>query len=279
VPNIDNNGPSVATTLREALSDAVRSDSAANFYDEHQDEILGVARQALAEPSPANIAAWVHLFARVSSLAVEGPAEATLKLREDHREEFEAALTELDDSDRAAISAFVNALNSEPEAPDGGIQEFTAAIAPQRPVLASFRATETADGKRVPLHQGTLTISDRHGAQLMSITARTGGFVASYKHVGGPTPPGLYIVSNYQPDRHGTPGMTLNGVSFSFNLDPAAATDVYDRSALRIHPDQDGDGTHGCVGLEGDAGELRHAAEVLSSLLEGGRYLLSVSYS
>lgn len=69
---------------------------------------------------------------------------------------------------------------------------------------------------------------------------------------------GEYTVSHYL-DRSPGSGdynsrMTVDGIGFSFNLDPNFSTG---RSLLRIHPDASPEGTLGCVGMTCDLANFR----------------------
>lgn len=244
---------------------------------------LGSALVA-GEPTPEAVADWLRLYSRLSAFALEGPANVTLRLLEERRALFVEAEGRLSADEASAIKEFVSELEEpgptdELDLPDLDLPDLdrgSANFAERPPILARFVIPTAYDGTR-RVWKGRLHISDRTGNEVLSIDARTGGFVPSYKSKNRPTPPGTYRVSHFRPDRSGTPGMKLHGVSFSFDLsDPPNAPG---RSALRIHPDEAPDGTHGCVGVFADTGaELRHFANTLNGILEGGSFRLSVVY-
>lgn len=77
----------------------------------------------------------------------------------------------------------------------------------------------------------------------------------------GNLPRGDYTVTPHLWSRN-TPGMVVGGVGFSFAL-----TNKYDsrvgatRTQLRIHPDGGSAGTHGCIGIVGNAATQRQFRE------------------
>ena len=129
-----------------------------------------------------------------------------------------------------------------------------------------YRITTERPGPRFPIFEGTLEVP-QEGGQVDSFQATTGGNARLYSQRNGPTPPGRYRVSNYRPNRN-ISGMTLDGVSYSFDVEEVNQTEVYGRSALRIHPDGPPPGTRGCIGVLGPAFEQRRATLALNSALQ-----------
>ncbi|GAB4260468.1 MAG: hypothetical protein Kow0079_17400 [Vicingaceae bacterium] len=79
---------------------------------------------------------------------------------------------------------------------------------------------------------------------------------------------GNYTITNYQdrsPSGWYNSGMNLNGVGFSFNLNPLFNTG---RTDLRIHPDGNREGTLGCIGLNGNAVQLRTFRDIIRTYLQ-----------
>lgn len=97
----------------------------------------------------------------------------------------------------------------------------------------------------------------------------TGSFSAVAGGFGNGAPEnGSYTVSNFQdrsPDGWYNKGMNKDGVGFSFNLNPQFSTN---RSDLRIHPDGNNEGTLGCIGLSGNATQLRSFSSTVQNLLQ-----------
>jgi len=76
---------------------------------------------------------------------------------------------------------------------------------------------------------------------------------------------GEYTADNPRNPRNGQDGMTRNGVSFSFDLNPLFETG---RTALRIHPDGPTYlGTMGCIGLTCEADELNDFYDKVNNYL------------
>jgi hypothetical protein len=247
--------------------------------------VADFAQSVLQNPTQDGVRDWLTLYARLSALSVEGPAEATATLLEQHKAVFEAAEASLAPQDREAIAAFAASLAAKDLTLDELVAESAslskapqieaAPSAPPPPTLVRFTISQSFDGSRVRLYQGSVSIVDRTGAALGTFQARTGGFVADFKTHNGPIPPGLYKI-----DASLTPiaGMTLNGVSFCFLLAPAGGTDVFGRSGLCIHPDGPPPGTHGCIGINESADVLNQCSQTLADLRAGGSVGVFVEY-
>jgi hypothetical protein len=128
-----------------------------------------------------------------------------------------------------------------------------------------------------PVAKGTLVIKDHSGTAIGSYTVNSGGGAATFKKTNGPVPPGDYRVSSFR-DRTKT-GMVLNGVGYSFNIDPLRDTDVFGRSLFRIHPDGGDEQTNGCLGVRENATKLKACRDQLRKLLNDGHVEVSVSYA
>ncbi len=78
---------------------------------------------------------------------------------------------------------------------------------------------------------------------------------------------GDYSVNNYQdrsPRGWYNSGMNKDGVGFSYNLNPEFNTG---RTALRIHPDGNNEGTLGCIGLSGNKNHLKSFVKSVNNSL------------
>jgi RHS repeat-associated protein len=99
--------------------------------------------------------------------------------------------------------------------------------------------------------------------ELDSFSAVAGGFG------NGAPENGDYTVSNFRDRSAGggdyNQGMNSDGVGFSFNLNPQFSTN---RSDLRIHPDGNNEGTLGCIGLSGGAGQLNAFSTAVQGFLQ-----------
>jgi peptidoglycan hydrolase-like protein with peptidoglycan-binding domain len=94
----------------------------------------------------------------------------------------------------------------------------------------------------------------------------------------GNLPAGNYEVTAHRWSRN-DPTMQVGGVGYSFALSNKYDPRVGDtRTLLRIHPDGGRAGTHGCMGIVGDAATQRRFREDMRAELErnGGRFTLRV---
>lgn len=259
--------------LREAASTETLFDA---YMTQFASSVAELAEDVSADPNEANIVRWLKVYAVLSPLATELPSSVTLALFQRNQPAFQSAKSELSPEEQAAVDELLTS-SAEQDLNIAALQVPIPAAPPDVPVLGQFKIVNTFDGSRVRLYQGTLTVKDRGGSSLGMFSARTGGFVADYRTHNGPTPPGLYKIGSFI--RHpGLPGMTLNGVEFCFVLSPLAATNVFRRSGLCIHPDQPPPGTHGCIGITAGADELTQCASSLANLMQGGAVGISVEY-
>jgi hypothetical protein len=275
-----------AENLAESIDDASRQGTLfETFATSLAGPVFELAQSVQQNPTLENVRDWLAVFAGLSALSIEGPAETTLALLKEDRTQFETAEKTLAPEDQNVIAAFVASLDAKDLTLDDLAAE-SAAIAehphieeaPGAPVpatLGQFVISQSFDGSRVRLYQGTFSVTDRTGAPLGIFQARTGGFVADFKTRNGPTPPGLYKIVTTLP---GIAGMTLNDVTFCFLLAPVGRTDVFGRSGLCIHPDGPPPGTHGCIGINEDAGNLRRCSQAVSGLMNNGPVGISVEY-
>jgi len=128
-----------------------------------------------------------------------------------------------------------------------------------------------------PVKRGTMEIRGTDG-ETRRFRVNTGGGASTYTRRNGWLPPGVYRISNHRPNRD-TPGMVLDEVGYSFDVDPTSGTDVCGRSLFRIHPDGGSEGTNGCLGVRESANVLEDCETVISELIDThGSFNLSVSY-
>lgn len=274
-----------AQSLANSIDDAKR---AGVLFEAYATTLSGpvseLAQSVQQNPTQENIRDWLMVYARLSALSVEGPTDATVGFLERDRERFEAAERSLATQDQEAIAAFVASLDAKDLTLEDLVAESAASAeepreaapdAPLPPTLARFTISQSFDGTRVRLYQGTFSVTDRNGGSVGTFQARTGGFIADVKTRNGPTPPGLYKIATTLPS---IAGMTLDGVSFCFLLAPVGRTDVFGRSGLCIHPDGPPPGTHGCIGINEDAADLKKCSAALSGLMLDGPVGISVEY-
>jgi hypothetical protein len=254
---------------------------AKRYETELQEPVLEFGNSVLDTPSLAAVGDWLRLFADLSGLALEGLPEVTVRLRDKDPAVFREAVSSLDLDRRKIVEDFLASLDDPDlditafQSPPSGAAVESAGLGP---VLATFAVSDSLDVNRRRVWAGRLTVFDRQLHQLGDYAARTGGFVADYRQQYGPTPPGTYRVDNHRPNRFGTPGMERYGVAYSFDLTEADGTNVFGRSALRIHPDQDPPGTHGCIGVAESRDRLRECEAKLVAALDGGPFRLRVTY-
>jgi hypothetical protein len=276
-----------AESLAKAIEDASQKGVLfETFATSLADSVSELAQSVRQNPTRENMRDWLTVFARLSALSIEEPADTTVALLEQNKEQFEAAEKILSADDQKAVGAFVASLDAKDLTLDDLSAE-SAAIANQPQVQAApaaplpatlgrFVISQSFNGSRVRLYEGTFSLTDQNGASLGMFHARTGGFIADFKTRFGPIPPGFYKIAT---TLRSIAGMTLNGVTFCFLLAPVGRTDVFGRSGLCIHPDGPPPGTHGCIGINEDAADLNRCSRTLSDLMRNGPVGISVEYA
>lgn len=145
-------------------------------------------------------------------------------------------------------------------------------------VLGEFVGADTVRSSRgFPIIHGTFTLFNPDGSEIDNFDVNTGGGSPSYRTTNGPVPPGVYRVSNHRPDRT-TDGMVLNGVGYSFDVDPTDGTQVFGRSLFRIHPDGGNIGTNGCLCVRENAARLRACEDTIEVMSREGAFKMVVRY-
>jgi hypothetical protein len=143
-----------------------------------------------------------------------------------------------------------------------------------RCVFTGERVFRSARGD--PVVRGTMVINDHTGRELGSYVVNSGGGAPTFRKTNGPVPPGEYRVSSFR--ERTKIGMVLNGVGYSFNIDPLRDTDVFGRSLFRIHPDGGSEQTNGCLGVREGAASLRTCRDQLRDILNRGHVEVAVIY-
>jgi hypothetical protein len=236
-------------------------------------KITQVSDTARKDPTVENVRKWLSVYSHISTLAVEDPAEITLDLFHKNTAIFNSAIDGLSDGDKAEIKSFLKSLD-DPTLTLGQFNSNNIIIESAPVVQGAFTISNSFDGTHTRLYEGELALSGNPSA---TFNARTGGFVADFKTHNGPTPPGFYKITSFISDPQ-VPGMKLNGVTFCFTLSPILDTQVFNRSGLCIHPDQAPPGTHGCIGINADADQLKRCRDLLETLMQSGEVHISVSY-
>lgn len=278
----------------QALPDAERSEyfdtNIAPNASRFGDAVL--AEEGADHETAAN---WLRLQAATFYLSLEGIPEVTEMLRQRNSLAISEALEKLSLSERQRIEKLFAEWDGtdtstalESVRPEEFLFRWPRLFKPLTPdtskrpppgVLADFVGTDVLRSSRGnPIIHGALTLYSAAGDLLDHFEANTGGGASSYQITNGPLPPGTYLVSNHRPNRE-TIGMELDGVGYSFDVDPTDGTEVFHRSAFRIHPDGGSIGTHGCIGVRESAKRLRECESLLVKLLaEPGAFKMTVRY-
>jgi hypothetical protein len=266
---------------------SLREDLRSAFYDDVlAPQIEELSLRVRDNTDVRSVSRWLQLQSATLDLAVEGISDVTFALWRHHAEDFRAAIATLAAEQRARIDWLVKEFAGEDAMPapamelrHSGLAE--AAAPGPNGVLGQFIGESTFMSTRnYPVVHGTLTLFDDSGAPAGKYTTNSGGGARNHRARNGPTPPGLYRVSHHRPNRT-TEGMVLNGVGYSFDLDPTDGTAVYGRDLFRIHPDGGSPQTNGCLGIRERASVLREAESLIVDMMRrhGGSIKISVSHN
>ena len=253
--------------------------------------IESLASSVTGKRDPKSIAEWLRIQALTFGFAAEGITEVTYELSRSVPELVKQAKALLPLEQQVRIEWLLGEFEGQERfAPDfiDEVAELTsarmAALADDNQpravtgILGEFVETETFTSSRgFPAAHGTFTLFAPDGSQSATFTANSGGGSSSYRTTNGPLPPGVYRVSNHRPNRTKS-GMVLNGIGYSFDLDPTDGTQVFGRSLFRIHPDGNPRGTNGCIGVREGAEQLRQCENLLESLLKNNGFKISIRY-
>jgi hypothetical protein len=266
-----------------SLSEGQRSE----FYDDVlAPQIEEFSLRVQENTDVANVSRWLQLQSATLDFAVEGIADVTFELWQHHGEGFRAAMATLPAEQRARIEWLLREFAGEEVLPASvmelRISRFAEGVSPgQNGVFGQFIGESTFTSARgFPVVHGTLTLFDDNGAAAGRYTVNSGGGARNHRARNGPTPPGIFRVSNHRPNRT-TEGMVLNGVGYSFDLDATDGTPVYGRTLFRIHPDGGSPQTNGCLGIREGASVLREAESMIVDTMRrhGGSFKVSVSHN
>jgi hypothetical protein len=215
----------------------------------------------------ASLSRWLQLQSMTVDLAVEGISDTTFKLWQLFKQDIDEAAARLGPEQRSRIEALLREFADEDDGaalPPQVARSRAMALRADAP--ASFIGESTFTSVRgFPVVQGTLTLRDSSGAAHNYLCNSGGGARNSHLR-NGPTPPGVYRVSNHRPNRT-TTGMVLDGVGYSFDVDPTEGTPVFGRSLFRIHPDGGHPQTNGCLGVREGHNRLREAERIIVDLM------------
>jgi hypothetical protein len=262
---------------------ALPQDERSGFFD---DVLMPRAqlfsKNVVEDPQGARLGQWLQVQAMTADFAVDGISDVTYDLWKQRPEAVEAAAKRLPADARARVLQLLREFlpDSEEAAPEPAAGSARALGARDTSLNGAFIGESTFTSVRgFPVAHGTFTLFSPPGTKLASFTANCGGGARNHLKRNGPTPPGIYRVSNHRPNRT-TDGMVLNGVGFSFDLNPAAGTEVFGRSMFRIHPDGNSPQTNGCIGLRETRENLQKAERLIVRLLaeNGGSFKISLRH-
>jgi hypothetical protein len=262
---------------------AMPEDARSGFFDDvvmPQAELL--SKKVMDDPSAAQLREWLQVQAMTVDFAVDGISDVTFDLWKAQPDAVEAAAKRLPAEARARVLQLLLEFSPDAEesAPQPAARSARALGARDISLHGAFQAESTFTSARgFPVAHGIFTLFSQPGTVLGKFTANCGGGARNHLKRNGPTPPGIYRVSNHRPNRT-TKGMVRLGVGFSFDLDPAAGTQVFGRSLFRIHPDGGNPQTNGCIGLRESAENLKKAEKLILRLMEenGGSFRISLRH-
>jgi hypothetical protein len=277
-------------TLR-ALPESERTE----YYDSVASPLIErIAASVDAEHDTESLVQWLYVQSFTLGFAVEGITEVTYEIRQQFPRELEKAMASLPPEQQVRIQWLLREFEGQENLP-AEIVEREARFTSNRVnliaralndtprsitrILGEFAGTDTFQSSRhFPVIHGTFRIFALDGNELGSYVVNTGGGASNYRTTNGPVPPGTYRVSNHRPGRT-TLGMVLEGVGYSFDVDPTDGTQVFGRSLFRIHPDGNPLGTNGCLGVRESADRLRECENHIANLLsESGSFKISINY-
>lgn len=262
---------------------AMEEDKRSGFFDDvlmPQAELL--SKKVISDPSAAQLREWLQVQAMTVDYAVDGISDVTFDLWKKQPDAVAAAAKRLPAEARARILQLLHEFSPDETdaAPQPASRSVQALGAADISLHGAFVGTSTfTSARNFPVAHGAFTLFSRPDAPLGTFTANCGGGARNHLKRNGPTPPGIYRVSNHRPNRT-TSGMVRLGVGFSFDLDPAAGTQVFGRSMFRIHPDGNSPQTNGCIGLRESAENLKKAEKLILRLMQenGGSFRISLRH-
>jgi hypothetical protein len=262
---------------------AMEEDERSGFFDDvvmPQAELL--SKKVMDDPSSARLREWLQVQAMTVDFAVDGISDVTFDLWKQQPEAVEAAARRLPAEAREQVLQLLQEFSPDGEeaAPPPAARSARALGARDISLHGAFVSESTFTSARgFPVAHGTFTLFSQPGTVLGKFTANCGGGASGHRKRNGPTPPGIYRVSNHRPNRT-TKGMVRLGIGFSFDLDPAAGTQVFGRSLFRIHPDGGNPQTNGCIGLRETAENLKKAEKLIMRLMaeNGGSFRISLRH-
>lgn len=240
-----------------------------------------------ADYNAKSVIGWLQLQASTLDLAVEGIGEITFDLWRRNPDVLTRAAGSLSPAERSRIEWLLREFAGDDNLSIDKLMSFDTSRFIELEALTTADLRATFVGERTfrstrgfPFVQGPLSFSDENGTKLGTFVVNSGGGACNHKARNGPTPPGIYRISNHRPNRTRS-GMVLNGVGFSFDLSPTDGTEVYHRDQFRIHPDGGNPGTNGCLGIRESADRLREAETIILNLMRanGGSFKVSIHHN
>ena len=258
-------------------------DERSGFFDDvlmPQAELF--SKKAVADPSGDSLRQWLQVQAMTVDFAVDGISDVTFDLWKTRPDVVTACAKRLPAEPRARILQLLKEFSPEAdgEPPQTAARSVRALDARDIALHGAFVGESVFTSVRgFPVAHGTFTLFSQPGTVLGKFIANCGGGARNHRKRNGPTPPGIYRVSNHRPNRT-TIGMVREGVGFSFDLDPAAGTEVFGRSLFRIHPDGGSPQTNGCIGLRETKENMRKAETLIVQLMQqnGGSFRISLRH-
>jgi hypothetical protein len=250
-------------------------------YDEQVSGLVrAAASRVITDRTEPDILKWLELQSSAMNISDNEILRTTLTLRDIAPNKFGQALQTLPASQRMRVGL---ALGDDGPPPGLPSTLFAAAVAPPAPTAATAQIHGVFTGEHIftgprgfPVVQGKFALFNSQGTALGQYKVNTGGGARNSRVTNGPIPAGYYRLSNFRP--RDTVGMVLNGIGFSFDLDPIMGTPVYGRSLFRVHPDGGSEQTNGCLGIREEAPRLAECRDCLRGLLRQGDVTISVTY-
>lgn len=234
------------------------------------DLVRTAASRIIIDPAEPDVSKWLELQSSAMNISDNEILRTTLTLRDIEPERFGQALQNLPASQRMRVGL---ALGDEGPTPPAAALP-TAATAH---IHGIFTGENMFTGPRgFPVVRGKFALFNSQGTALGEYKVNTGGGARNSRVTNGPIPAGYYRLSNFR--TRDTVGMVLNGIGFSFDLDPIMDTRVYGRSLFRVHPDGGSEQTNGCLGIRENAQRLVECRDRLRDLLRQGDVTISVTY-
>jgi hypothetical protein len=254
----------------------ISADKIGDFYDTH---IYPAAEVATKNALRSGNAQWknllIELWQASQSLSVEGTDDLVQQIVEREQALPKTGLAQFvfPDAIKKKLELFATPKAEELKPFDPGPNVNEAGC-----IMVLHTTQQFPSYRNFPVRYGILRVLENQQV-IDQFRAQTGGSAIDFKTRGGPLPPGRYKIHNYRANRTDIPAMVVDGISYSFDVDPVDNTNVFNRSLFRIHPDGRAPGTMGCIGIVGD-GKTQSRFEQLASAMVAkyGIFKLAMSH-